>query len=232
MADNVVVARNTDKAHRERPMCSQTVAFSHDNNLSAQLPVDPATGAIVGGRRRRAGRAVLPATSQAIVLGEHRPRPERRRPRRPSSSSRHHGSSNAVERACRPPSSPPTVPARTVAAVDALPHGRPRVQVEALARPTARAPSRVESRRPATWSSYANNTHAAPLRRRRPPRPWRSPTATTSPLQLPLDPGFQPGRPILGGVAGADRAVPRERQGRPHRRGRARSTTSSRSPSS
>ena len=48
MADNVVVARNTENAPK-CPMCSQTVAFSHYNNLSAQLPVDPKTGAIVEG---------------------------------------------------------------------------------------------------------------------------------------------------------------------------------------
>ena len=38
MADNVVVARNTENAPK-CPMCSQTVAFSHYNNLSAQLAV-------------------------------------------------------------------------------------------------------------------------------------------------------------------------------------------------
>ena len=41
---NVVVARNTDKAPVS-DLYSQTVAFSHYNNLSAQLPIDPATGA-------------------------------------------------------------------------------------------------------------------------------------------------------------------------------------------
>ena len=40
---NVVVARNTDKAPVS-DLYSQTVAFSHYNNLSAQLPIDPATG--------------------------------------------------------------------------------------------------------------------------------------------------------------------------------------------
>ena len=37
---NVVVARNTDKAPVS-DLYSQTVAFSHYNNLSAQLPIDP-----------------------------------------------------------------------------------------------------------------------------------------------------------------------------------------------
>ena len=45
---NVVVARNTENAPVS-DRYSQTVAFSHYNNLSAQLPIDPATGAIVAG---------------------------------------------------------------------------------------------------------------------------------------------------------------------------------------
>lgn len=48
MADNVVLARNTEAAPK-CPMASQTVAFSHYNNLSAQLPIDPATGELVAG---------------------------------------------------------------------------------------------------------------------------------------------------------------------------------------
>ena len=46
--DNIVLGRNTDNA----PKCSlssQTVAFSHYNNLSAQLPLDPKTGELVAG---------------------------------------------------------------------------------------------------------------------------------------------------------------------------------------
>lgn len=46
--DNVVLGRNTENA----PKCSfssQTVAFSHYNNLSAQLPIDPKTGSLVAG---------------------------------------------------------------------------------------------------------------------------------------------------------------------------------------
>ena len=44
----VIKANNTDKA----PKCAlstQTVAFSHYNHISAQLPLDPKTGAIVAG---------------------------------------------------------------------------------------------------------------------------------------------------------------------------------------
>lgn len=47
-ADIVKVSRNTENA----PICAvstQTVAFSHYNNISAQLPIDPKTGEIVIG---------------------------------------------------------------------------------------------------------------------------------------------------------------------------------------
>ncbi|MBX9347829.1 Rid family detoxifying hydrolase [Chromobacterium vaccinii] len=46
---NAVLARNSEKAPNRMGRYSQTVAFSHYNNLSAQLPVDPATGRLVAG---------------------------------------------------------------------------------------------------------------------------------------------------------------------------------------
>ncbi|MGY3777896.1 RidA family protein [Isobaculum melis] len=46
--DNAVLARNTEKAPKQA-LASQTVAFSHYNNLSAQLPIDPASGKLVTG---------------------------------------------------------------------------------------------------------------------------------------------------------------------------------------
>ena len=46
--DLVKVSRNTPTAPID-PMSSQTVAFSHYNNLSAQLPLDPQSGRIVDG---------------------------------------------------------------------------------------------------------------------------------------------------------------------------------------
>lgn len=46
---NAVLARNTDKAPQGTGPYSQTVAFSHYNNLSAQLPIDPASGKLVAG---------------------------------------------------------------------------------------------------------------------------------------------------------------------------------------
>lgn len=51
---NAVLARNTEQAPIN-PFCSQTVAFSHYNNLSAQLPIDPKSGQLVtGGIRKQA----------------------------------------------------------------------------------------------------------------------------------------------------------------------------------
>lgn len=46
---NAVLARNTENAPKSIGPYSQTVAFSHYNHLSAQLPLDPKTGALVAG---------------------------------------------------------------------------------------------------------------------------------------------------------------------------------------
>ncbi len=46
---NVVLARNTENAPKGTGEYSQTVAFSHYNNLSAQLPIDPKSGKLVAG---------------------------------------------------------------------------------------------------------------------------------------------------------------------------------------
>ncbi|MCB8748858.1 hypothetical protein LHU53_18345 [Rhodoferax sp. U2-2l] len=46
--DLVKVARNTDQAPTS-PLSTQTVAFSHYNNLTAQLPIDSKTGKIIDG---------------------------------------------------------------------------------------------------------------------------------------------------------------------------------------
>lgn len=45
---NAVLGRNTENAPKSS-LSSQTVAFSHYNNLSAQLPIDPKSGKIVAG---------------------------------------------------------------------------------------------------------------------------------------------------------------------------------------
>jgi reactive intermediate/imine deaminase len=46
---NSLLARNTENAPKSIGPYSQTVAFSHYNNLSAQLPIDPKSGKIVAG---------------------------------------------------------------------------------------------------------------------------------------------------------------------------------------
>lgn len=46
---NAVLGRNTDNAPKAIGISSQTVAFSHYNNFSAQLPIDPKTGKLVAG---------------------------------------------------------------------------------------------------------------------------------------------------------------------------------------
>jgi reactive intermediate/imine deaminase len=46
---NAVSAKNTNNAPKNIGPYSQTVAFSHYNNLSAQLPIDPKSGKLVAG---------------------------------------------------------------------------------------------------------------------------------------------------------------------------------------
>jgi reactive intermediate/imine deaminase len=46
---NTILARNTENAPKSIGPYSQTVAFSHYNNLSAQLPIDPKSGKLVDG---------------------------------------------------------------------------------------------------------------------------------------------------------------------------------------
>jgi reactive intermediate/imine deaminase len=54
---NAVLARNTANAPKGIGPYSQTVAFSHYNNLSAQLPIDPNSGEMVaGGVKEQAGQ--------------------------------------------------------------------------------------------------------------------------------------------------------------------------------
>ena len=63
--DLIKVARNTDKAPQSA-FSTQTVAFSHYNNLSAQLPLNPQTGALVaGGVKEQAGQCF--SNIQAIL---------------------------------------------------------------------------------------------------------------------------------------------------------------------
>ncbi|GAA3743935.1 MULTISPECIES: RidA family protein [Flavobacterium] len=58
-------SRNTENAPKS-PFSTQTVAFSHYNNFSAQLPIDPKTGEIVSGGIKEQAKQCL-TNIQAIV---------------------------------------------------------------------------------------------------------------------------------------------------------------------
>lgn len=61
----VIKANNTDNAPMDS-LSTQTVAFSHYNHISAQLPIDPKTGQVVaGGVKEQAGQCL--ANIKAIV---------------------------------------------------------------------------------------------------------------------------------------------------------------------
>lgn len=70
--ENIVLSRNTKNAPQSK-FYSQTVAFSHYNNLSAQLPIDPASGELViGGVKEQANqcfsniKAIVESIDQAM----------------------------------------------------------------------------------------------------------------------------------------------------------------------
>lgn len=185
---NVVVARNTDKAPVS-DLYSQTVAFSHYNNLSAQLPIDPATGAIVaGGAAEQAEQCFK--NLQAIVesIGH-----DMNDIIRVSIFLTDIMDLNAVEKV-QASFFPTYQPARTVAAVDALPQDA-LVFIEALVDNGEGTQSVPQA---GDLVKLTNNTHAAPY------DAGSTQTVAFShynniTMQLPLDPGT--GRPILGDVA-------------------------------
>ena len=185
---NVVVARNTDKAPVS-DLYSQTVAFSHYNNLSAQLPIDPATGAIVaGGAAEQAEQCFK--NLQAIVesIGH-----DMNDIIRVSIFLADIMDLNAVEKV-QASFFPTYQPARTVVAVDALPQGA-LVFIEALVDNGEGTQSVPQA---GDLVKLTNNTHAAPY------DAGSTQTVAFShynniTMQLPLDPGT--GRPILGDAA-------------------------------
>lgn len=185
---NVVVARNTDKAPVS-DLYSQTVAFSHYNNLSAQLPIDPATGAIVaGGAAEQAEQCFK--NLQAIVesIGH-----DMNDIIRVSIFLADIMDLNTVEKV-QASFFPTYQPARTVAAVDALPQDA-LVFIEALVDNGEGTQSVPQA---GDLVKLTNNTHAAPY------DAGSTQTVAFShynniTMQLPLDPGT--GRPILGDVA-------------------------------
>lgn len=185
---NVVVARNTDKAPVS-DLYSQTVAFSHYNNLSAQLPIDPATGAIVaGGAAEQAEQCFKNIQAVVESIGH-----DMNDIIRVSIFLADIMDLNAVEKV-QASFFPTYQPARTVVAVDALPQGA-LVFIEALVDNGEGTQSVPQA---GDLMKLTNNTHAAPY------DAGSTQTVAFShynniTMQLPLDPGT--GRPILGDVA-------------------------------
>ena len=166
MADNVVVARNTENAPK-CPMCSQTVAFSHYNNLSAQLPVDPKTGAIVEGGVKEQAEQCFRNIAAIVASIDH----DLNDVVRVTIFVKDIMDLDVVERAYKSFFTT-YVPARTIVAVNDLPMGA-LVQVEALlTNGDGTIPNEPQA---GDLVKYANNTQC-------PRSPWRSPTTTTSPL--------------------------------------------------
>lgn len=185
---NVVVARNTDQAPVS-DLYSQTVAFSHYNNLSAQLPIDPATGAIVaGGAAEQAEQCFKNIQAVVESIGH-----DMNDIIRVSIFLADIMDLNAVEKV-QASFFPTYQPARTVAAVDALPQGA-LVFIEALVDNGEGTQSVPQA---GDLVKLTNNTHAAPY------DAGSTQTVAFShynniTMQLPLDPGT--GRPILGDAA-------------------------------
>lgn len=185
---NVVVARNTDQAPVS-DLYSQTVAFSHYNNLSAQLPIDPATGAIVaGGAAEQAEQCFKNIQAVVESIGH-----DMNDIIRVSIFLADIMDLNAVEKV-QASFFPTYQPARTVVAVDALPQGA-LVFIEALVDNGEGTQSVPQA---GDLVKLTNNTHAAPY------DAGSTQTVAFShynniTMQLPLNPGT--GRPILGDVA-------------------------------
>ena len=185
---NVVVARNTDKAPVS-DLYSQTVAFSHYNNISSQLPIEPATGAIVaGGAAEQAEQCFKNIQAVVESIGH-----DMNDIIRVSIFLADIMDLNAVEKV-QASFFPTYQPARTVVAVDALPQGA-LVFIEALVDNGEGTQSVPQA---GDLVKLTNNTHAAPY------DAGSTQTVAFShynniTMQLPLDPGT--GRPILGDVA-------------------------------
>jgi len=64
--DIIKISRNTENAPKNVATHSQTVAFSHYNNISAQLPIDPKSGKIVSNNVKEQAKQCL-ANIKAIV---------------------------------------------------------------------------------------------------------------------------------------------------------------------
>jgi reactive intermediate/imine deaminase len=70
-AHNVISARNTANAPKGTGPYSQTVAFSHYNNLAAQLPIDPRSGQMVAGDLKEQARQCFKNISEILQSIDH-----------------------------------------------------------------------------------------------------------------------------------------------------------------
>jgi len=175
--DNAVLARNTENAPQSIGLQSQTVAFSHYNNFSAQLPVDPATGALVaGGVAEQAGQCLANLKAILESIGHVMDDVVRL-----TVFLTDIADSDAVDAVCAT-YFPDYVPTRTTVAVAALPLGAA-VQIEALvsngegtipgapqagdlikvARNTDAAPRSAASTQTVAFSHYNNLTAQLPI---------------------------------------------------------------------
>ena len=68
---NAVLARNTELAPKGLGPFSQTTAFSHYNNLSAQLPIDPKSGNTVAGDVREQAQQCLKNIKAIVESIDH-----------------------------------------------------------------------------------------------------------------------------------------------------------------
>lgn len=185
---NVVVARNTPSAPISK-LSSQTVAFSHYNNLSAQLPLDPATGALVAGGIAEQAEQCFKNVEAIVTSIDH----DLNDIIRLTIFVRDIMDVNAVDKV-QAAFFPTYQPARTVMAVNELPEGA-LVMVEALVDNGEGTQSVPQA---GDLLKLVNNTHDAPYDVMSTQSVAFSHYNNIS-LQLPLDP--QSGRPILGDVA-------------------------------
>ncbi|MFA0703814.1 Rid family hydrolase, partial [Vibrio sp. 10N.222.48.A8] len=67
----IVINANNTKAAPISPLSTQTVAFSHYNNISAQLPMDPRVGAIVANGAKEQAMQCLNNIKEVIESAGH-----------------------------------------------------------------------------------------------------------------------------------------------------------------
>ena len=124
--NNAVLGRNTSNAPKGMGLYSQTVAFSHYNNLSAQLPIDPKTGKLVAGGVKEQTGQCLKNIKEIVESVDH----VMEDVVKVNILIRDMGDINAVDEVYTT-YFPDGIPARTVVGVGALPKGA-LIQIDAV----------------------------------------------------------------------------------------------------